>query len=160
MRRVIILTIVATILVRVAIFILSRDAIEAPVFSPTPTPTPMPVSTFQETHILVPAASKIIVTYSDSGYNLPSVTINKGDVIIFKNNSSKMMWTASAVHPTHKAYPRSDITKCGTAAQSSIFDACKGYGPGQSWEFKFNEAGTWKYHNHLQPSHTGTVVVD
>ena len=71
-----------------------------------------------------------------------------------------MMWTASAIHPTHKAYPSSDIEKCGTQSQANIFDACKGYGQGESWGFRFDEVGTWKYHNHLQPNHTGTIVVE
>jgi len=70
------------------------------------------------------------------------------------------MWTASAFHPTHKAYPGSDIAKCGIQSQIGIFDACRGYGSGESWEFKFDEQGTWKYHNHMQANHSGTIVVE
>ena len=154
------LIIVAVALVGVVAFLYMRDGEKGPVLSPTstsaPTSTtggnPMPQSTVSE--------SKVTITYSDSGYSPTEVEIKKGDTIIFENNSSKTMWTASAVHPTHKAYPGSDITKCETQPQAGIFDACGGYAPGKLWEFKFNESGTWKYHNHLQPNHTGTVVVE
>jgi len=95
---------------------------------------------------------------NDEFYHIVSRTV--GDTVVFDNKGSKMMWTASAVHPTHKAYPDSDIAKCETPSQAGIFDACRGYGPGELWEFKFNEQGTWKYHNHLQPSHTGTIIVE
>ena len=43
---------------------------------------------------------------------------------------------------------------------SSIFDTCKGLKKGESYEFTFNEIGSWKYHNHLNPGQQGTVVVE
>lgn len=155
--KLIIITIVAIVLVGIIIFMFSKDTVEAPVVSPYPTPpieetpTPSPTPT--------PAVSKVTVTYSDSGYSPAIVVFKKGGTIVFKNQSSIMMWSASALHPTHKAYPGSDIAKCGTSSQIGIFDACKDYGSGESWEFRFNEQGTWKYHNHLQSNHTGTIIV-
>ena len=147
MNKVILLTIPVIILAGITVFIFMKDTED---ISGPPLITPTPTSTL----------SKTTVTYSDSGYSSSPVTIKKGGVVTFENKSSKMMWTASAMHPTHKVYPGSDIIKCGTSLQVGIFDACKGYGVGESWEFKFNEQGTWKYHNHLQPSHTGTVIVE
>ncbi|OHA38709.1 MAG: hypothetical protein A3G03_02780 [Candidatus Taylorbacteria bacterium RIFCSPLOWO2_12_FULL_44_15c] len=64
------------------------------------------------------------------------------------------MWTASAVHPTHRAYPTSG------GCLGSTFDACAGVQSGNSWSFKFDISGTWKYHNHLNPGDTGTIVVE
>ena len=64
------------------------------------------------------------------------------------------MWTASAVHPTHRAYPTTG------GCLGSTFDACKGVQPGASWSFRFDIAGTWKYHNHLNPNNTGAIVVE
>lgn len=160
MRNLIILIAVAVILVGVVVFLYTRDSEEASILSPTPTLTSTP--TAEETPIPLPTVSesKVTVTYSDSGYSPAEIQIKKGDTVVFDNKSPKMMWTASAVHPTHKAYPGSDIANCGTSSQNGMFDACKGYGTGESWEFRFNEQGTWKYHNHLQPTHFGTIIVE
>ena len=64
------------------------------------------------------------------------------------------MWPASAFHPTHKAYPTTG------GCLGSTFDACKGVLPGESWSFKFDIAGSWKYHDHLKPIVFGTIVVE
>ena len=70
------------------------------------------------------------------------------------------MWTASAMHPTHMAYPGSDVKKCGTPEAGMIFDSCAGTPSGESWSFKFNSAGEWKYHNHLNVGHYGAIIVE
>lgn len=163
MNKSALLTIVAVVMLGIVVFIYSRDAVKTPIPTPTPTveeeTTPFPTSSG-----MIPMPSTVpgvTVTYSDSGYMLSTVTIKRGEKVFFENKSSGMMWTASAVHPTHKAYPGSGIEKCGdkTNSLSAIFDACEAYDPGESWAFVFNESGTWKYHNHLKPSHTGTIVV-
>ncbi|MBI2674143.1 MAG: hypothetical protein HYX22_00160 [Candidatus Yanofskybacteria bacterium] len=169
MTKLILLTIVAIVLVGVVVFLYSGDTVQAPGSSPTPTttdnvpvptPTPTPVNEESSSPLPTVSESKVTVTYSDFGYGPAIVTVEKGDTVIFDNKGSKMMWTASAVHPTHKTYPGSDIAFCGTPQSISAFDACKGYGSGESWEFKFDHQGTWKYHNHMQANHTGTIVVE
>ena len=162
MKNLIILTIVAIVLVGVIVFIYSGDTVEAPTLTPTSTISPQvtPTPTVEETPVSSPVISNTTVLYSNSGYSPATITVKKGDTVFFDNKSSKIMWTASAVHPTHKVYPGTDITFCGTPQSTGAFDACKGYGPGESWEFNFNKQGTWKYHNHLQANHTGTIVVE
>lgn len=93
------------------------------------------------------------ITATDSGYSPSTITIKVGDTVIFKNGGSQPVWTASAAHPTHRAYPTTG------GCIGSTFDACQGIPPGQSWSFKFDIAGSWKYHNHLNPGQTGTIVV-
>ena len=100
-----------------------------------------------------------IVTNTDSGFSPMTITIKIGESITFKNESSQAVWPASALHPTHTVYPGSDIKKCGTAEESSIFDACKGIEKGEKWAFIFSSPGMWKYHDHLNPSHFGTIIV-
>lgn len=158
MKKIII--IFAVVLVGVAVYLFSKNNGGMPAVSPTPTPTP--VSSAETTPTPSPASEtpKTTILYSDSGYSPSTVNIKKGDAVIFKNTAATMMWPASAMHPTHKLYPGTGIEKCGTSAQDTIFDACKGYASGGSWEFRFNESGTWKYHNHLQPSHFGTIIVE
>ena len=128
----------------------------------TPTPTVYPAPTFlgpPETVSPSPVALKNVITYTDSGYSPNTITIRKGETVTWKNESSMPMWTASAVHPTHTVYPGTNITNCGTPAGLKQFDACSRVAPGQSRSFKFDNVGTWKYHNHLNASNVGTVVV-
>ena len=107
----------------------------------------------------LPSEAAAVVTYTDAGYAPATLTVRKGVTVTFENKSSGPMWTASGVHPTHKLYPGSGIEKCGTPEAAGIFDACAGIQPGGSWTFTMNEIGTWKYHNHLNISRTGTFVV-
>ena len=101
-----------------------------------------------------------VVTYTDAGYSPGSIKIKIGETVVFKNNGSQMMWTASAMHPTHMLYPGSDIKKCGTGEADKIFDSCVGALSGESWSFKFDNSGEWKYHNHLNTGHYGSITVE
>ena len=101
----------------------------------------------------VPVVKENMVTYTNSGYSPSALTIKKGEMVIFKNQSSQSMWTASAVHPTHRVYPTTG------GCLGSTFDTCTGIQSGGSWSFKFDISGTWKYHNHLNPGDTGTIDV-
>lgn len=106
------------------------------------------------------AGSEVVITYTDQGFSPASVNIKKGDTVVWKNESAKDMWPASAMHPTHTVYPGSGIQKCNTAEQPNIFDACGPIAPGGSWSFRFLEVGSWKFHNHLFPTAFGTVNVE
>lgn len=99
------------------------------------------------------------VFYTNNGYSRSSVSINVGDGVMFVNESNRNTWPASNIHPTHTIYPGSAKSKCGTAEETDIFDACGGIVPGDSWSFIFTEVGEWEYHDHLNPSFTGTIVV-
>lgn len=96
------------------------------------------------------------VEITDSGFVPSEITIAKGDTVTFVNMGGSS-WPASNIHPTHTIYPGSDISKCGTGA--AIFDACRGLAEGESFSFKFDEVGEWKYHDHLRASLRGTVTV-
>jgi plastocyanin len=105
--------------------------------------------------------SPLMVMYSDRGYSPKELKIKKGETVTFMNESSQPMWTASAIHPSHTAYPKTDVRNCGneTMMLEMMFDACVGTLVGESWTFQFNEAGSWGYHNHLRPTHTGKIIV-
>ena len=115
----------------------------------------------KDTPVTSAIKSENSVSYTDDGF-VPSVyRVKKGQVVTFVNESSKAMWPASDEHPTHRLYPQSDIKKCAEQEWFfKIFDACGEIIPGLTWAFKFEEGGSWKYHNHRYPSHTGTVVVE
>lgn len=100
-----------------------------------------------------PIKEEIIITYTDAGYSPSSLEIKAGDTVVFKNESSQAMWTASAMHPSHKEYPTTG------GCIGSTFDACKGVQSGDSWSFKFDIVGNWKYHDHLNPKSFGSIIV-
>ncbi|MBI4193102.1 MAG: hypothetical protein HY536_00565 [Candidatus Colwellbacteria bacterium] len=95
-----------------------------------------------------------LVTYDGTAFSPATVTIKQGEVVSFKNEGPRLVWPASAVHPTHAAYPEKG------GCLDSAFDACRGYGTGNIWSFKFDAKGVWQYHDHLNPSVRGTVVVE
>lgn len=88
---------------------------------------------------------KVSVTYGASGFVPNSVTVKKGTVVVWTNQSQSGMWVASAVHPTHQLLPG--------------FDQLKSVNVGGTYEYTFTKVGTWKYHNHVQAADTGSVVV-
>ena len=94
-----------------------------------------------------------VVKVTDDGFSPASVQIKKGEAVTFINESSRDVWPASAVHPTHGVYPEAG------GCINSKFDACRGLKTGESWSFSFVVSGIWKYHNHLNPSDKGEINV-
>lgn len=91
---------------------------------------------------------------TDGGFSPTELKIRKGDTVIWTNKNNKSSWPASAMHPTHGVYPE----KGGCI--SSTFDACKGLDLGETFKFVFNQVGSWKYHDHLNPTYTGGIIVE
>ena len=119
----------------------------------------------EEKNMMPPLAeqvqSSLMVTYTDEGYSPKELMIKKGDIVTFQNESSQPMWTASAIHPNHTVYPRTDIKNCQNGMMAdTMFDSCDGIPAGSIWKFQFNEIGSWKYHNHLVPTRNGTIIVE
>lgn len=104
--------------------------------------------------------SSLMVTYGDEGYSPKELMVKKGETVTFTNESSQPMWTASAIHPSHTAYPGTDVKDCGDSMMGMMFDTCAGTPMGSSWTFQFSETGEWGYHNHLRPTHWGKVIVE
>ena|SRR3989344_3148129 len=96
------------------------------------------------------------VSYDGTRFDPETFTIPAGSVVTFTNKSENVMWVASDNHPSHTLYPGSSIANCGKELETPIFDQCKN---GETFTFTFNEIGTWKFHNHLNPRATGTIVV-
>ncbi|HEV8601131.1 MAG TPA: hypothetical protein VGQ87_00850 [Patescibacteria group bacterium] len=86
-----------------------------------------------------------VVELTQAGFVPKQLTIREGDTVKFKTSLSKSFWPASDPHPVHTDY--------------SGFDAKKAIQPNQEWDFKFNNPGNWKYHDHLNVSYTGQIHV-
>lgn len=152
-------TIIAVIVIAVVVvggYFFFRGSYQSPASSPVSNqqPASQPPTTQAPVAQATPPVGQNVITYTDSGYSPSTLRVKAGTTVAFKNESLRSMWTASAVHPTHRGYPTTG------GCIGSTFDACQGIQPGDSWSFKFYIAGTWKYHNHLNPSETGTIVVE
>lgn len=106
-----------------------------PVTSPSSSLTATPAAT----------ARSVEISIEDTGFNPRTVTVAAGTTVTFVNNGQALHWPASAVHPTHQQLPG--------------FDAMRGLATGESYSFVFSQSGTWTFHDHLQPTVTGSVVV-
>jgi len=89
---------------------------------------------------------KASVSITAGGTFSPAViTVKKGTTVTWTNTGSAQVWIASNPHPTHTDYPG--------------FDSKAAIGTGESYSFTFNKVGSWGYHNHLNPTVMGTVIV-
>lgn len=93
-----------------------------------------------------PAPAEVVVTYTNDGFAPQEITVKSGTTVVFKNETSGAMWIASGPHPTHENYPE--------------FDTKREYNPGESYSFTFTKTGAWGYHNHLNATKFGKVVVE
>jgi len=121
----------------------------------------MPVigSTTTEMIVVEDSAQGVTVTYSDQGYSPKEITVSLGTTVTFINESSKKMWVASAMHPTHTAYSGTSLSQHCPDTTGTAFDECEGGASGSSYSFTFNKEGTWKYHDHIDATKFGSVTV-
>lgn len=85
------------------------------------------------------------VNVTSSGFEPKSITVKRGEVVIWMNTTTKKATVNSDDHPTHKL---NAILNLGS------FD------PKSSVQAYFDEAGTYTYHNELNPSQKGTIIVE
>lgn len=99
------------------------------------------------------------VTVTSSGFSPTTVTIKKGGTITWIDKSGSPMWIASAAHPTHAVYDNTSKNEHCASGYSgpTPFDECSS--SSGNYSFIFNQVGTWKYHNHVNVSEIGTVIV-
>ncbi len=91
------------------------------------------------------ASMEASVTVTNDGFTPKEVTIKKGGRVTWTNNSDSKVRVVSAFHPTHLEYPE--------------FNDLTGMEKGETYSFTFERSGSWGYHNHLNPSRIGKVVV-
>ncbi len=125
----------------------------------TPETATQPELTEPQIEQIQPQTQNIVI-YTDSGFSPNTLRIKLGETVTFKNQSSRAMWPASDHHPTHRLYSGTSLAEHCPDTEGTAFDACTGIQPGNSWSFTFNKKGTWPYHDHLNPSFTGTIIVE
>lgn len=91
------------------------------------------------------ATSANVITYSDNGFSPATLTVKSGDKVTVKNTSSGPLQFDSNPHPEHTEDPELNI---------GLID------PGKSATITVTNTGSHGYHNHLNSSDTGTLVVN
>lgn len=114
------------------------------------TPTPVAVAT-PSTEMASPSSSSSaaieqnVVTISSNGFSPGNITIKAGETVAWMNSDSANHTVNSAPHPTHTAYPPLNLGNVQPGGKVSLI---------------FPKPGTYAYHDHLNPSLTGSVTVE
>ncbi len=85
------------------------------------------------------------VTLTSSGFAPQSLTVKVGTKVVWTNQNGTAAAVNSASHPTHLVYPPLNLGN---------------FGNGDTLSLVFDKPGTYKYHNHLNASQIGVVVVE
>lgn len=88
-------------------------------------------------------AKEIAVT--KNGFDPDTVIIKAGTKVVWINQSGESATVNSAVHPTHLLYPPLNLGQ---------------FNDGSTVNLVFDKPGKYTYHNHLNPTQTGTVIVE
>jgi plastocyanin len=104
-----------------------------------PSSSSLPTSTTSST-----PSGQVNVTLTPSGFDPQTVTIAKGTKVIWINKSGQTATVNSDPHPIHTAYPPLNL---------GVFS------DGSSLSLVFDQPGTYGYHNHLNPSEFGKIIV-
>jgi len=89
-------------------------------------------------------ALTVQVNYNGSSFSPPVVTIQPNDTVTWTNQSTNFLELSSDPHPIHTDYPPLNLGLINSGTSKSL---------------TFPTVGSYGYHNHLQPSATGTVIV-
>jgi plastocyanin len=87
---------------------------------------------------------EITVTITDQGFEPETLLVTAGTKVVWKNKGEQVHTVVSGPHPTHQNHPgleSPDIPKGG------------------SYSYTFTQAQTYDYHDHLNPTLNGTVIV-
>lgn len=87
-----------------------------------------------------------VVTISSSGFFPQNITVSAGETVTWVNEDTESHQVNSAVHPIHQLYP--PLNSIGLLKS------------GEKKSLSFPDKGTYKYHDHLNPSLTGSVTVE
>lgn len=88
--------------------------------------------------------SAVTITVTSNGFSPDTVTVKPNTIITWINKSGKTATVNSDNHPTHLEYPPLNLGE---------------FKNGSSVQLTFDKAGTFTYHNHVNPDQKGTVIV-
>jgi|SRR5581483_870457 len=144
MNNKIVLSTIAVIVVLGGVFLLSKRSNQKSTQNTTPASVQNQNTVQGKTTPTVVAPKTTTVTLTSSGFEPATVTVSSGTIVIWVNKSGEPGTVNSDPHPTHNLWPFLNLGE---------------FKDGSSVQVKFDKAGIYTYHNHLNPSQKGTVVV-
>ena len=145
-RNVVILGVVIVLLILGGWLLMrpKQSAVPQPTEAPTEAPVSSPSPTSSASEGAMMKESKNMVNITASSFNPKSLTIKVGDSVTWMNGDTQDHTVNSAPHPTHTVYPPLNLGLIK---------------PGEQKSLTFPTPGTYKYHDHLNPSLTGSITV-
>lgn len=110
----------------------------------TPTPTLVVVQQQENPPPVVDTTPEAGVSLTVAGFSPQTLNVKVGTKVVWTNTSGSMGNVSSAPHPVHTDYPPLNLGN---------------FGDGSSISLVFDTPGTYKYHNHLNPSQSGSITV-
>ncbi len=120
-------------------FVLAKKGGNSYNSSPTNPPNTSSESTSSGTE-----ASQDIITLTADGFSPATLTVKAGTKVTWNNASGIKATVSSNPHPIHTDYQPLNLGS---------------FPNGGTLFLTFDKPGTYGYHNHLNPSQTGTIVV-
>ncbi len=141
-----IIAIIAVVVIAAGVFAITHKSKKpaAPTNSNTSTTT-APSNTTSTPPTSTSTSSDNVITYSNSGFSPATLTVKGGSQVTIKNTSSETLQLDSNPHPQHTDDPELNV---------GVISA------GGSKTFTVTTTGSHGYHNHLDPSDTGMLVVE
>lgn len=134
MNKITLWFVIAVIIVGIIALLLARGSPQVNNETQTKTPTAteeQPESTKRQ-------------TVTVNGFEPQTITVLKGTKVVWENKSGNTISINSADHPTHTVYPPLNLGRVNNTDSASLI---------------FDTPGTYGYHNHLDASQTGLIIV-
>lgn len=147
MNNKVVVGIVVVVVAVLAIFLLSKSG---SLYSPSPTQTsiqtpPSTTSTTQQPNSTNEATiEQNVVTLTRNGFSPSTLTVKAGTKVTWINKSGSQAAVNSNPHPIHTSYSPLNLGS---------------FSDGSTLILTFDKAGTYGYHNHLNPSQSGTIII-
>ena len=146
-KNVVIATVVIAVLVLAGWYFMGSKKYSTPQAPAEVSQTPATVTespTSSATDEAIVKEDKNAVQISSSGFSPKNIAIKVGETVTWMNSDSTNHTVYSAGHPTHLIYPPLNLGMIKPSEKVSL---------------EFPKAGTYQYHDHLNPSLTGSVTV-
>ena len=132
-----IIALITVVIIGAGVFALTRGYRDSNTNEPTQPTTSNSSSTNENT--------SDIIAYNGESFSPSQLTVKSGATVTIKNTSSRQLQMQSDPHPVHTDDPDLNV---------GVVE------PGQSQTFTVTQKGTFGYHDHINPSETGTITVE
>lgn len=150
LKNIIIFAIIALIIAGVGLFFFSPKRTATTTTSTTSTNQPanpqsgQPVQGQGTANTPITQSNDQTITLASTGFTPTTITVKTGTKVTWVNRSGSMGDVDSDPHPIHTSYPPMNF---GT------------FSDGSTISLVFTKVGSYHYHNNLNPSQTGTIIV-